>query len=1050
MTLTIIGKRILIAFLLILGFAQANASHILGGEIFYTYVSGTTYRVSMILYGDCSGVATTFAALSTATPEVQIYNGTALITTLYLQPQPGSGVNVSPVCPDEINNTNCTPNGTLPGVKKFIYATNYTLNAPSASWKFRFTGMLISGNTQAGRSNAITNAVISGAGSLMSLEATLNNAVVATNSSPTYTTIPTPFFCINKPQEYNQGAIDSDADSLRFTLIPGLEANGNISTNIPYISPFTAIAPLGCTPGTFIFNGANGQLSFTPNIIQKALVVSRVTEYRNGVIVGTSMREMTFVVLNNCNNNPPTGPVGNVSNGTLDNSTTVKVCKFNGTVSFSIQAADPDNDNITITTQGLPANAVTSISNNGTPAPVFSFSWNVTNVNPGTYVFYLTYTDDGCPLISKQTVAYTIKILTKPGILFNLTQPLCPGGNNGTVTLNGNGNYPPFQYAIGTSNYTSSNSFTGLAAGAYAFHIKDSLGCTNDSNFVVTNPLPMALTFGIRKPVCSQVANGQLTINTTNGTGPYQYALNTGAFGTNNVLTSLGVGTYTIHVRDANNCLKDTTVTLTDSLHLAVQATITPILCFGNANGAITVNASGITSPYSYAIGTGTLSLTNTFSSLAQGSYVIHVSDANGCLKDTTIALVQPSLLGLTASVNQVLCLDGNSGSVAVNAFGGTSPYQYAADAGAFQTGSTLSGLNAGVHIIHLKDAANCLKDTTITITQPATKIAFGAFSVTSPTCEGFTNGTVVASAHGGIAPYQFSINGGAFGVGTTLANLEEGDYIIRAKDNNGCEIDTVVTLTGFPHIILNSVDMKLPTCNGSSDGSLTLNVSGGLPPFTYQLTSTGSWSNSSIFNDKISGQYLLRVKDANGCVKDTSVFLSQPDKIVVDTTSVGNDCNGVDNGGVINVSVKGGTAPFQYIWSHDPNLNTAKIAGLVNGVYSVKVVDANGCSGNATVEILYNNCCKPFIPNAFTPNGDGANDNYRVEYKGDMDLKEMYIYNRYGQRVFSSSNVSKTWDGTFNDKKVDAGTYFYYIRILCGNVLKKELIFKGDLTLIR
>jgi gliding motility-associated-like protein len=1133
MTLTIIGKRILIAFLLILGFARANASHILGGEIFYTYVSGTTYRVSMILYGDCSGVATTFAALSTATPEVQIYNGTALITTLYLQPQLGSGVNVSPVCPDEINNTNCTPNGTLPGVKKFIYATNYTLNTTSANWKFRFTGMLISGNTQAGRSNAITNAVITTAGSLMSLEATLNNAVVPTNSSPTYTTIPTPFFCINKPQEYNQGAIDSDADSLRFTLIPGLEASGNTSTNIPYISPFTATAPLGCTPGTFIFNGANGQLSFTPNIIQKALVVSRVTEYRNGVIVGTSMREMTFVVLNNCNNNPPTGPVGNVSNGTLDNSTTVKVCKFNGTVSFNIQAADPDNDNVTITTQGLPANAVTSISNNGTPSPVFSFSWNVTNVNPGTYVFYLTYTDDGCPLISKQTVAYTIKVLEKPSFLFNLisaatctqkakftitplgtdvpyalqvlqgttsvlsltnitgprtdsvpsgsytfnligangcnkdtfidlgfvslltpivswTQPFCPGSGTGTITMNGTGSFPPFQYAMGTSAYSTTNTFTGLNAGAYLMHIKDSLGCIKDTSITITNPLGMVLTVGIKKPVCSPVANGQLTISVANGTAPYQYALNAGAFSTSNTFNALATGTHIIHVKDVNNCLKDTTITLLDSLQMVLQPIITPILCFGNTNGAITINASGATAPYSYAFGTGTFALTNTFSGLSQGTYAIHARDANGCLKDTSIALVQPSLLGLTLSRTNVLCFGNNTGAIVVSATGGTPAYQYAVNSGAFQTSNSLSNLTAGTYTVHLKDAGNCVKDTIVTITQPATAITFGAFNINSPTCEGFTDGSIVASAQGGVAPYQFSINGGAFGTATTLANLAEGNHVVKARDNNGCEKDTVITLTGFPHIVLDGVDMKLPSCNGNSDGSLTLNVSGGLPPFTYQLSSTGSWSNSSIFNDKISGQYLLRVKDANGCMKDTSVFLSQPDKIIVDTASVGNDCNGVDNGGVINVSVKGGTAPFQYIWSHDPNLNSAKIAGLVNGVYSVKVVDANGCTGNATVEILYNNCCTPFIPNAFTPNGDGANDNYRVEYKGDMDLKEMYIYNRYGQRVFSSSNVSKTWDGTFNDKKVDAGTYFYYIRILCGNVLKKELIFKGDLTLIR
>ncbi|RYZ50585.1 MAG: gliding motility-associated C-terminal domain-containing protein, partial [Sphingobacteriales bacterium] len=140
----------------------------------------------------------------------------------------------------------------------------------------------------------------------------------------------------------------------------------------------------------------------------------------------------------------------------------------------------------------------------------------------------------------------------------------------------------------------------------------------------------------------------------------------------------------------------------------------------------------------------------------------------------------------------------------------------------------------------------------------------------------------------------------------------------------------------------------------------------------------------------------------------------------------------------------------YQYFWLHDANLQTARITGLVNGRYYVKVVDAHSCTDSAAIDILYNNCCTPFIPNAFTPNADGRNDEYKVEYKGDMVLKEMHIYNRYGQRVFSSANVNKTWDGTFNGHVLDGGTYFYYIRILCGNILKKELIFKGDVTLLR
>jgi len=1112
---------------------SAKASHILGGELFYTYVSGNTYNVTMIIYGDCSGSAAAFQGLTTATPEVEVYNGATLISTIYLQPQSGSGVLVSPVCPDEMNNTTCTPNGTLPGVKKFVYTRSYIVSGTSANWKFRTTGQL-QNSTLAGRSNSMTNVNIPGSGSLMSLEATLNNTF-ATNSSPTYTTIPTPFFCVNKPQEYNQGAVDPNGDSLAYNLVPGLDATTNPSSNVTYIAPFTATAPLGTAPGTYVFSNSTGQLSFTPNIVQRALVVSKVSEYRNGILIGTSMREMTFVVLNNCTNTPPDGVFNTVVNATVVNTSTVKVCKFNGTISFNINGSDPDGDNITLSTQGLPAGAVTNITGNGTPNPVFSLSWNITNVAPGTYTFFLTFADDGCPLASKQTKAYTIIVAPKPNLAYstispanctakekfnitplngnapytlNVTQgattiltrtnitgtitdslsggtytfnitnsdgcskdtvitidfisilnaqvswtaPACPNGNTGTATITGSGNHGgPFQYAIGTQPYSANNTFTGLAAGTYVLHVRDTVFCIKDTTITITDPPSMILSLSMKKPVCTPVTNGQITVNgVTNGTAPYQYAVNTGAYSTNATFGSLAPGTYAIHVKDANNCTKDTTVTLVDSMQMALQAVITPIQCFGNTNGAITLTASGATAAYTYALGTGTYAANNVFNNLGQGTYTLHAKDANGCLKDTSIALVQPAVLGFTLSVNNVLCFNATTGSVTVNATGGTLPYQYAIGSNAFQSNNQFTNLGAGTYIVHLRDGHNCTKDTTITITQPATAITFGTFNIVSPTCEAFTDGSVTMSANGGTPPYQYSFNNGAFGNTPNFTLIAEGTYVLKARDNNGCSIDTNITLTGYPHIVLDGVSFKLPSCNGESDGQITLSASGGKPPFTYNINHGNTWNASPVFSNKASDNYTLSVKDDNGCEKDTLVFLAQPGKLSIDTSLIGNDCNGVDNGGIIDIKVSGGTAPFRYNWAHDPDLHTSRITGLVNGKYTVEVVDANGCSESATVQILYNNCCTPFIPNAFSPNGDDRNERFKVEFKGDMELREMYVYNRYGQRIFSSSNINKSWDGTFNDKPVDGGTYFYYVRILCGNVLKKEIIFKGDVTLIR
>ncbi len=113
-------------------------------------------------------------------------------------------------------------------------------------------------------------------------------------------------------------------------------------------------------------------------------------------------------------------------------------------------------------------------------------------------------------------------------------------------------------------------------------------------------------------------------------------------------------------------------------------------------------------------------------------------------------------------------------------------------------------------------------------------------------------------------------------------------------------------------------------------------------------------------------------------------------------------------------------------------------------------VKDANKCSDSTSATITYDNCCTPSLPNAFTPNNDGKNDIFRIIYKGDLELKEFSIYNRYGQRVYSSNIINQGWDGNFNNQEAELGVYYYQIRVVCGNMKNHEIFLKGDVTLIR
>lgn len=423
----ILRCKIICALFLLLTVSAAKASHIYGADLYYTYVSGNTYTVTLAVYGDCTG--SSFSSLSTSTPELRIFNGNSTYQTTSLQlvsaGTPNGGLEVTPVCASQANNTACrNPLSTIPGVTRFIYSRNVILSGPSANWRFRFTGSM-GPNAAAGRSNNITNINLAGAGggSIIELEATLNNTFGA-NSSPTFTTIPTPFYCINLSQQYNQGAVDANNDSLKFELAAALENGGTVT----YLGGYSAGAPLATTAGAFSFDGQTGQMIFTPNAVQRSLVVNKVTEYRNGVVVGSSAREMTFIVLNNCNNNPPVATIdtlgsNNISGGVIAGNNTINVCEGTPHVSFHFNPSDPDGDSLTLTINGLPASANVTVTNNNTPNPSVDVNWNTSALAPGLYTFYITYVDRGCPLSSQQTIAYTLRVVRPNELVTSITYP---------------------------------------------------------------------------------------------------------------------------------------------------------------------------------------------------------------------------------------------------------------------------------------------------------------------------------------------------------------------------------------------------------------------------------------------------------------------------------------------------------------------------------------------------------------------------------------------------------------------------------------------------
>ncbi len=474
-------KPFLLSLLLILFAGKLSATHFYGVDLFYSHVSGNTYKVSMVAYGDCIGAQ--FPSFSTQRPRIFIRRGnTEFLNDFLDQEPPKEGIEVTPVCPAELNKTTCVnPAGTVPGVKKFVYSKEFTLSGPAPDWKFVFLGGT-DGSTIAGRSNSLTNVITPG---VISLEATLDNTQQF-NSSPEYTTIATPFYCIGRATNFNPGAVDADGDSLVYELVPGLDG----LQPLPYVTSFSGSYPLAAARGTFSFSRRTGQLAFTPDRIQRSLVVYRVSEYRNGVLLGTSMREMTVVIMP-CDNNPPGGLIPGAEGATVVDSVTVRTCIGKHEVSFDINPVDADNGHtINMVAKGLPAGSRLDITNNNTTRPLSRFTWNMPDLPEGDYTFFVTYTDNGCPIASKQTQAYTVRIQPDT-ILAEATKSDC--GTPGTIKVTVPKGWVPWNYKI----YQGSATVYSMAqvpvfvwrdsmeAGKYRVEAVNHLGCTAETEIEI-------------------------------------------------------------------------------------------------------------------------------------------------------------------------------------------------------------------------------------------------------------------------------------------------------------------------------------------------------------------------------------------------------------------------------------------------------------------------------------------------------------------------------------------------------------------------------------
>jgi hypothetical protein len=307
-------------------------------------------------------------------------------------------------------------------------------------------------------------------------------------------------------------------------------------------------------------------------------------------------------------------------------------------------------------------------------------------------------------------------------------------------------------------------------------------------------------------------------------------------------------------------------------------------------------------------------------------------------IDDNCNGLTDESGLSINLSAGNIAC-NGGTTTLVATAGGGSAPYQYSLDGGAYSTTNAFT-VAAGAHSIQVKDANGCMVSGSVSISQP-TAIVIAPVLVTNVGCNGGNTGAIDISVFNGTAPYTYHWSNSK----TTqdIINLAPGTYTVTVTDHNGCTKSATGTVQ--PRLKLDLSKSNL-TCNGSADGSATATASAGTAPYTYHWN-TGA--TSPIISGLTAGTYTVTIADFTGCTRTGAVSISQPAAIGITGVVTAATCSGSASGAV-NITLSQGVAPFTYNWS---NGNTTEdISGLTAGTYTVTVTDHNGCTASKTFAV--------------------------------------------------------------------------------------------------
>lgn len=855
------------------------------------------------------------------------------------------------------------------------------------------------------------------------------------------------------------GSNDGDASVF---IVGGTEpysilwSNSSSSNSITNLSPNTYTVEVTDSNNCYSFQN----ITITePNVLATATIESDISCFgQTDGYVDLTVAGGTYPYSYSWSNGPTSEDMVNLSVGNYN----VVVTDANGCQAFdTISIAEPTQMATSYTFQNVicygDSNASIDLTVNGGILP-YSYLWStsdttqdISGIPAGLYVVSVTDANN-CNLSSSIQI-----LITEPEPVdldsIYISCPI-PGDSVTNVEFFPAGGTGPYEISTDSgSTYMATGVYTtNLGTGStYFIMINDSNGCTS-LYYDTISINPTVVIDSITYEKCFGLTQNLSDVNVypSGGTGgmyqvSYDNGVSFGAYGDYNDSLSINSSFYIV-VMDSLGCVSlPDTVNIPDRLDASAIVSSNfngqDIACYGDTNGTATALQNGGVGPYTYLWDNGQTS--STAINLGVGSYLVEITDDNGCTDTASVMLTQPDSISNTIISNanyngfDISCYGLTDGAIDLSPSGGTTPYSFSWNNSSLS--EDLTNVGAGSYAVEIMDINGCIDSAFITLTQPDSMSLSAVIDHVE--CNAYTDGSIDITVVGGVNPYNYLWSTSA----TTedINNLGAGFYSVVVTDMNNCTLEDTLEVEEESPLILSTSQQNV-SCNSLSDGSVDLTVAGGVLPYIY------SWSNGESTEDIDSltaGMYYVTVTDSNNCFKEDSVNITEPDSLLA---TINSDLypNGHNvtlyqaQDGSIDLEVTGGTMPYVYNWSNGSSNQDLTNVGA--GYYSVIITDDNGCTYETFIELS-----EPYdlaMPTVITANGDGKNDKFLIHGLESYPDNVLLIFNRWGDQVYEMTNYDNNWNGMSSaGSELPAGNYYVIL-----NINNDQIVLTGFVEIIR